>query len=82
MELSSLPELVSRYTESALSEQARPGAKVRVTQAGETVLKPGRRPLRFHANEELENDRVAFRWQARFPVLGPVSLRVTDSYQC
>lgn len=45
------------------------------------VLKPGGRPLRFEAVEELAADAVAFAWRARFPILGPLSMRVTDSYQ-
>lgn len=45
------------------------------------VLKPGARARRFTAEEELAIDRVSFAWKARFPVLGPISLRVTDSYQ-
>jgi hypothetical protein len=45
------------------------------------VLKPGARARRFTAEEELAIDRVSFVWKARFPMLGPISLRVTDSYQ-
>ena len=54
---------------------------MRVTQIGEMVLKPGRQPRRFDAVEEFAIDTVAFAWRARFPILGPLSLRVTDSYQ-
>ena len=39
-------------------------------------LKPGGRPLRFTAVEELEVRRVAFSWRARFPF----GLRVVDGY--
>ena len=45
------------------------------------VMKPGGRPLRFEAVEEFDTATVAFAWRARFPLFGPVSLRVTDSYQ-
>jgi hypothetical protein len=45
------------------------------------VLKPGRRALRFAAVEEFSVDAVAFAWRARFPILGPLALRVTDSYE-
>jgi hypothetical protein len=45
------------------------------------VLKPGARAFRFTAYEDLATDRVALVWRARFPMLGPISLRVIDSYQ-
>jgi Family of unknown function (DUF6544) len=45
------------------------------------VMKPGGRSLRFTAVEEFAVERVAFAWRARFPVLGTVALRVTDSYE-
>jgi hypothetical protein len=44
------------------------------------VLKPGAKPRAFTATEEFAVDRVAFAWRARFPMLGPVSIRVIDSY--
>ena len=43
-------------------------------------LKRGARPRAFTATEELAVDRVAFAWRARFPLLGPVSMRVIDAY--
>jgi hypothetical protein len=71
---------MSRYVESALPDAAAPVATVRVTQSGEMILKPGKRPLRFDAVEEFKVDRVAFAWRARFPLLGPLAMRVVDSY--
>jgi len=56
------------------------GGTVRVVQAGEMILKPGARPRRFAATEDLAIGRVAFAWHARFPMFGPLSLRVMDSY--
>jgi hypothetical protein len=44
------------------------------------TLKPGARPRRFTATEKFAVDRVAFDWRARFPVIGPIALQVTDSY--
>lgn len=44
------------------------------------VLKPGAAPRRFTAAEELAVGRVSFAWRARFPVLGPISMGVIDSY--
>jgi len=81
MERTLLPGLVRQYVESVLPDQVPSSRKVRVTQVGEMVLKPGRRPLRFDAVEEFAVDRVAFAWQARFAMLGPISLRVTDGYR-
>lgn len=44
------------------------------------VLKPGGRRLRFTAVEQFAVDHVAFWWRARFPLVGPISMRVTDGY--
>ena len=44
------------------------------------ILKPGASPRRFTATEEFATDHVAFAWRARFPILGPIGVRVTDSY--
>jgi hypothetical protein len=81
MELTSLPEPVRRYVESVLLEPPLPVRAVRVAQVGEMLLKPGARPLRFKAVEEFSVDTVAFTWRARFPLIGPIALRVTDRYQ-
>jgi len=74
-----LPVLVSSYVENAL---AGAGAckTVRLDQVGEMVLKPGARARLFTAREEFLVDRVGLTWQARFPLVGPISMRVTDSY--
>jgi Family of unknown function (DUF6544) len=53
---------------------------VRVTQVGEMILKPGASPRRFTATEEFAADHVAFAWRASFPILGPIAMRVIDSY--
>jgi hypothetical protein len=44
------------------------------------VLRPGAVPRRFSAAEELTVGRVSFAWRARFPILGPISMHVIDSY--
>jgi hypothetical protein len=76
-----LPELVRRYAEAALHDSTSPVRAVRLTQTGEMILKPGGRRLRFDATEELAADSVEFAWRARFPIFGPLSMRVVDSYQ-
>lgn len=77
----SLPSLVRGYAKRALAGGPQPGRTVRVQQVGEMVLKPGAKPRRFRAVEEFAIDRVAFAWRARFPIAGPLDLRVTDSYE-
>lgn len=72
-----LPPSVREYAERAVREESR---GVLVRQEGEMTLKPGARPRRFTATERFAVDRVAFVWRARFPVIGPIGLRVTDSF--
>jgi hypothetical protein len=43
-------------------------------------LKPGSRAKRFTATEVFAVDRIAFSWQARFPLLGPLAMKVVDGY--
>lgn len=64
-----------------IHEPTRHVKRVTLTQAGEMILKPGGRTLRFEATEEFAVDSVAFTWLARFPIFGPLSMRVTDAYQ-
>lgn len=80
MKVRSVPELVREYAERAAGTN--PGAvrTVRVTQVGEMILKPGASPRPFTAREEFATDHVAFAWRARFPILGPIAMRVIDSY--
>jgi hypothetical protein len=53
---------------------------VRVHQAGEMRRKPEARPVKFEATEEFEVHRVAFRWRARFAIVGPVAMNVVDGF--
>ena len=80
VDVSSLPALVRGYVERVLPSGSPSGRRVRVEQVGEMVLRPGAKPRRFRATEEFATDRVAFAWRARFPVVGPIGLRVIDSY--
>ena len=54
--------------------------QVEITQRGQMWMKPGARPRSFTAVQRLAVDRVAFSWGARFPLLGPLELRVVDDY--
>lgn len=80
MKVSSLPDLVREYAERAAGTNAGAARTLRVTQVGEMILKPGASPRPFTATEEFATDHVAFAWRARFPMLGPIAMRVTDSY--
>lgn len=42
--------------------------------------KPGARTMRFSATQRIAVDRVAFSWQASFPLLGPFAIRVVDGF--
>lgn len=76
----SLPGVVRTYFERAVPGELQPHRMVRVAQIGEMVLKPGAKPRPFTATEDFAVPHVAFAWRARFPMLGPVALSVTDSY--
>jgi hypothetical protein len=43
-------------------------------------LKPGSRAMRFTAREVFAVDRIAFSWRARFPLFGPLAMKVVDGY--
>lgn len=78
--MSELPAVMRQCAERAVGNARTDAGTVRVAQTGEMVMKPGASPRRFEATEEFAIDRVAFTWRARFPVLGPLAMRVTDSY--
>ncbi len=79
-EMTPLPGVIRDYGYWAVQDERRDAGSVRVAQVGEMVLKPGASPRRFAATEEFAIGRVAFAWHARFPMVGPLALRVTDSY--
>jgi hypothetical protein len=53
---------------------------VRIVQRGEMWTSPGAKPRRFRADQRFAVDSVAFSWQARFRILGPLALKVVDEY--
>lgn len=75
-----LPLLVQPYLERALPSDAPAPGQVQIEQTGEMYKKPGARAMRFVASERFAVDRVAFSWEARFPLAPLVSLRVVDGY--
>jgi hypothetical protein len=76
---SGLPLLVERYLDRALRDGPGVARQVVIAQKGEMFKKPGARAMRFTAIERFAVDEVAFSWEARFPVVSPLSLKVTDS---
>src|SRR5918996_1822324 len=75
-----LPELLRGYLERSLPGERAVPQQVRIRQEGEMWQKPGGRALRFTAAQRFAVDRVAFSWQARFPVVGPIAINVVDDY--
>ena len=74
-----LPALVSRYAGQALGGGPATG-RVKIEQRGEMTLKQGAAPKEFSATETFETEAVAFRWKARFQIVGPLAISVTDFY--
>jgi len=68
------PGAVRRAAERALPPGGPVPRRVRLAQVGQMWRRPGGRPMRFTATQELAVEEVAFRWRARFPPL----LRVVD----
>jgi hypothetical protein len=75
-----LPELVQRHLERSLPPDRPVPQQVRIRQEGQMWQKPGGRAMRFSAVQRFAVDRVAFSWRARFPLVGPVAIRVVDEY--
>jgi hypothetical protein len=76
---SELPDLVRAYLERCLPSTS-PSAEIRICQTGAMWKRPGAHALRFTATERFATDHVAFTWRARFPLLGPLRMYVTDDY--
>src|ERR1700739_4255191 len=75
-----LPPLVGQYMNRMLLPPEPPARQILVEQAGRMWVKPGGRAMRFTATEHFACDQVAFRWQARFPLMPLLALHVTDRY--
>lgn len=75
-----LPQLVRGYLEHVLPRGHVLPRQVRITQKGQMRQKPGGRAMRFTAVQHFAVERIAFSWQARFPVVGPLALRIVDDY--
>jgi hypothetical protein len=82
--LPGLTALVDRFRAFALpggAEAARDARGVRLTQRGELVPAPGKRAIRFTAEQTIDGLRSEFRWVATVRA-GPLKLlTATDAYQ-
>ena len=77
----SLPGPVAGHLERVLSDRAETPSRIRLTQTGEMVRRPGERPLGFTAVEDLEVGAVGFEWRAAFGPNRLVRLSVVDRYR-
>ena len=76
-----LPDAIVRHLDRALPEGAPEPQRVRLSQSGEMVQKPGGRRLEFTAVQQYATDRVEFEWRASFGTNPFVRVRVTDRYR-
>jgi hypothetical protein len=77
----SLPPQIAGHLSQVLAEGAVIPSRVRLTQRGDMVQKPGGRRLEFSAVEELEVATVSFEWRAGFGPNPLVRVRVVDRYR-
>jgi hypothetical protein len=76
-----LPSQVAGHLNQVLPDGATTPSRVRLTQRGEMLQKPGGRRLEFSAVEELEVGKVEFEWRATFGPNPLVRVRVLDRYR-
>jgi hypothetical protein len=76
-----LPEAIARHLEQVLPERGSTPERIRLTQRGEMVQKPGGRRLDFTAVEELGVRSVDFEWRAAFGPNPLVRMIVVDRYR-
>jgi hypothetical protein len=75
-----LPDPIARHLTQVLPEGSSAPERVRLTQTGEMVRRPGDRPLPFTAVQEYTVERVEFEWRAAFGPNRLVRLSVVDGY--
>jgi Family of unknown function (DUF6920) len=76
-----LPDQMTAHLDQVLPEGAAAPSRVRLTQRGEMVQKPGGRKLEFTAVQEIAVGTVAFEWRATFGPNPLVRVRVLDRYR-
>jgi hypothetical protein len=75
-----LPTSMADYRALVLPKGAGTPRRLRLTQIGEMVRRPGDRRLQFSAVQEYAVDRVEFEWRAAFGPNRLVRLSVVDGY--
>lgn len=76
-----LPDPIAGHLSRVLPGGAETPSRVRLTQTGEMVRRPGERPLEFTALQVLEVRTVEFEWRAAFGPNRFVRLSVVDRYR-
>jgi hypothetical protein len=76
-----LPSRIAGHLSQVLPEGGAAASRVRLTQRGEMVQKPGGRRLEFTAIQQLEVGTVEFEWRATFGPNPLVRVRVVDRYR-
>jgi hypothetical protein len=76
-----LPAPMADYRDRVTPEGAETPQRVRLTQRGEMVRRPGEKPLAFKATQEYGVQRVEFEWRAAFGPNRLVRLTVVDRYR-
>ena len=76
-----LPRAISRHLKQTLPETGSTADRIRLTQRGEMVQKPGGRRLEFTAVQELAVGTVEFEWRAAFGPNPLVRMIVVDRYR-
>jgi hypothetical protein len=76
-----LPDPIARHLNQVLPEGAATPDRIRLTQTGEMVQRPGGRTLQFSAVEELGVHTVEFEWRAAFGPNPLVRVAVVDRFR-
>jgi uncharacterized protein DUF6544 len=76
-----LPSPIAGHLSQVLPEGAATPSRVRLTQRGDMLQKPGGRRLAFTAIQELEVGTVEFEWRATFGPNPLVRVSVVDRYR-
>jgi hypothetical protein len=76
-----LPDQIAGHLSQVLPEGSATGSRVRLTQRGQMVQKPGGRRLEFTAVQEIKVGTVEFEWRAGFGPNAFVRVRVLDRYR-
>lgn len=77
----SIPDPIAGHLDRVLPEGAETPRRIRLTQSGEMMRRPGEKPLAFTATQEYAVNQVEFEWRAAFGPNRLVRLTVVDRYR-